>query len=48
MTTDDWRTAVQCEMRADMWYHDAEQEGDTSMPLSSNGNGKHPKVSAAG
>lgn len=56
MTVEDWRLAVGGEMRADMWYQNAESDNGLSQPFfhavetiteSSNGNGSHPKVSAA-
>jgi hypothetical protein len=56
MTIDDWRLAVHREVRADMWYQDAEPESGAvlsfspaveAIPASSNGNGTRPKVSAA-
>jgi len=56
MTVEDWRLAVTREMRADMWYQNAEHENGSSLPFShavgaitasSNGNSSHPKVSAA-
>jgi hypothetical protein len=56
MTVEDWRLAVGREMRADMWYQNAEHENGSSLSFShaveaiiasSNGNGSHPKASAA-
>lgn len=56
MTIGDWRMAVGREMRADMWYENAEQDEGGMFPLSSaveaitansNGNGHRPKVSAS-
>ncbi len=56
MTVEDWRLAVGHEMRADMWYQNAEPDNGSSLSfshaveaitVSSNGNGTHPKVSAA-
>lgn len=56
MTIEDWRIAVSCEIRADMWYQNAEQDEVGVFPLSSaieaitasrNGNGQRPKVSAS-
>ena len=56
MTVEDWRLAVGREMRADMWYQNAEPENGASLSfshaveaitVSSNGNGTHPKVNAA-
>ncbi len=56
MSIDDWRAAVHREMRADMWYQEtAPDSGATlsfspeveAMSASRNGNGHHPKVSAA-
>jgi hypothetical protein len=56
MIVDDWRLAVGREMRADIWYQNAEPDSGSSpsfshaveaITASSNGNGNHPKVSAA-
>ena len=56
MTVEDWRLAVGREIRADMWYQNAESDNGSSLSFShaveaitasSNGNGTHPKVSAA-
>ena len=56
MTVEDWRVVVGHEMRADMWYQNAEPDNGSSLPFShvveaitasSNGNGSRPKVSAA-
>jgi hypothetical protein len=56
MTVEDWRLAVHREMRADMWYQNAEPDDRSSLSFShvveaitanSNGNGNHPKVSTA-
>jgi hypothetical protein len=56
MAVDDWRMAVDREMRADMWYQNAESDYGSSLSFSqtveaitasSNGNGSRPKVSDA-
>ena len=56
MIVDDWRLVVGHEMRADIWYRNAEPDNESSLSFShaveaiaasSNGNGNHPKVSAA-
>jgi hypothetical protein len=56
MTVEDWRLAVGREMHADMWYQNTEPENGSllfvapaveAITASSNGNGNHPKVSAA-
>jgi hypothetical protein len=56
MTVEDWRLAGGREMRADMWYQNAEPDNGSSLSFShaveaitanSNGNGTRPKVSAA-
>jgi hypothetical protein len=56
MTVEDWRLAVGHEMRADMWYQNTEPDSGSALSFphaveaisaSSNGNGSHPKVSAA-
>jgi hypothetical protein len=56
MTIEDWCLAVGREMRADMWYQSTEPENGSSLSFfhavetitaGSNGNGNHPKVSAA-
>lgn len=56
MTIDDWRLAVYREMRADVWYQDAEPENGVAQTFSpaveaisasSNGNGNYPKASAS-
>jgi hypothetical protein len=55
MTVEDWRLAVGREMRADVWYQNAEPDNGSPLSFShaveaitasSNGNGNHPKVSA--
>ena len=56
MNVEDWRLAVGREMRADMWYQNAEPDSGLAQSFShaveaitasSNGNGNRPKVSAA-
>jgi hypothetical protein len=56
MTVEDWRLVAGHEMRADMWFQNAEPDSGSSLSFphaveaitaSSNGNGTHPKVSAA-
>lgn len=52
MTIDDWRAAVYRETQADLWYEDpqCDDEPPTALngdPIRRNGNGTHPKVSAA-
>jgi hypothetical protein len=56
MTIDDWRMAVGREMRAEIWYQDVTPDNRATLSFSpdveaisasSNGNGHHPKVSAA-
>lgn len=56
LTVEDWRLVVSREMRADMWYQNAEPDNGSPLSFSyaveaitasSNGNGTHPKVSAA-
>jgi hypothetical protein len=56
MSFEDWRLAVGREMRADMWYQNADPDSGLAPSFShaveaitanSNGNGTHPKVSTA-
>jgi len=56
MTVEDWSLAVSHEMRAEMWYQNAEPDNGSppsfshaveAITASSNGNGNRPKVSAA-
>jgi hypothetical protein len=55
MIQDDWRAAVYREMQAECWYEGPESGGEQptsfiqvgALPVSRNGNGAAPKVSAA-